>query len=169
MSFFFPHCKGSLDAKNPDLNYNVVTKLWPAIEVFFVFCILELKWRFTKEPAVQENFLRLLHIMNQIMKSADFAAVWDPMPVSAWLGPWGDLRQISGSPAVRMMRCTQWSWENNEKESTRFQTSKILHTGWTWLHCGGARLSRRCVPAPSFLLETVTHRFHRGLWRRAEW
>lgn len=50
---------------------------------------------------VQENILRLSWIVNQIINSSACAAVWDPTPVSIWQGPWGDLLQISGSPAVR--------------------------------------------------------------------
>lgn len=40
------------------------------------------------------------------MNRADCAAVWDLMPVSTWLGPWADLLQISGSPAVRITSYT---------------------------------------------------------------
>lgn len=40
------------------------------------------------------------------MNRADCAAVWDLKPVSTWLGPWADLLQISGSPAVRITSYT---------------------------------------------------------------
>lgn len=72
------------------------------------------------------------------MNNAERAAVWDLKPVSTWPRPWGDLLQISGSPAVRMSKLHTEAEKitacADEKESNFFHPSKSSHTEWTLLH-----------------------------------